>query len=67
MFLICREIKLENILLDEDGHCKLADFGVAELAVFHGMTISTVHGTECNCAPDESITFYCQYDSFIFC
>ena len=66
MFFICRDIKLTNILLVEEGHCKLADFGVAAPGVFPGMTLSAPEGTVGYQAPEVIIIFYFQYDSFIF-
>jgi serine/threonine protein kinase len=65
VFFIFRDIKLENILLDEDGHCKLADFGLTALGVFRGMTMLACTGTECYCAPEVIFTLYFQYDYFI--
>ena len=67
MFLIFRDIKLENILLDGDGHCKLADYGLAKIDVYRGMQMTDRCGTPSYYAPEVIINFYSQYDSFIFC
>ena len=58
MFLFCRDIKLTNILLSADGHCKLADFGVAAVGVFEGMTMSSSnYGAKCYFAPEVIFVF----------
>jgi len=67
LFFICSDIILVNILLDEEGNCKLADYGLAALGVFQGMTMSSAKGTRCHCVPEVIFVFNFLYDLFIFC
>jgi serine/threonine protein kinase len=55
---MCRDLKLENVLVGTDGHCKLADFGLAKLGMFHRATADTFCGTPYRVAPEVSTTIH---------
>jgi serine/threonine protein kinase len=53
--LVHRDVKPQNVLLNEDGQCKMTDFGIARSVDVEGMTITgTVLGTSEYIAPEQA-------------
>jgi serine/threonine protein kinase len=50
--ILHRDLKLENVLVGSDGHCKIADFGISKLGMYRRIKTRTLCGTPVCMAPE---------------